>query len=129
VKILTVRQPWAWAFFSAGKDVENRSRRTNYRGPLAIHVSRFSDWHEIAEDACSMYGLLRSTVLTRAELEQSIGLIIGVVDVIDCVRDSPSRWAIPEQWHWVVANPRSVHPVQIIGQLGIFERELDLEYS
>jgi ASCH domain len=36
--VLTVRQPWAWAIIHGGKDVENRSWRTKYRGPLLIHA-------------------------------------------------------------------------------------------
>jgi hypothetical protein len=38
VKALTMRQPWAWATIYGGKDVENRRRRTAYRGPLLIHA-------------------------------------------------------------------------------------------
>lgn len=35
---LTVRQPYAWAISCGGKDVENRGRRTHYRGPVAVHA-------------------------------------------------------------------------------------------
>lgn len=38
MKAITVRQPWAWAIASGEKLVENRSRGTTYRGPLAIHA-------------------------------------------------------------------------------------------
>lgn len=40
MRILTVRQPWAWAIIHGGKDVENRVRNIagDYRGPIAIHV-------------------------------------------------------------------------------------------
>lgn len=39
MRILTVRQPWAWAIIHGGKDVENRVRNIagDYRGPIAIH--------------------------------------------------------------------------------------------
>lgn len=126
-KVLSVRQPWAWAIVEAGKDVENRSRPTKHRGPLAIHVSTFHKWHEIAVDAQSMSGLIRQTSLTRGDLEKSLGCVIGIVDVVDCIRDSSSRWAIPGQWHWVLDNQRRVRPVPIVGRLGIFEREIELE--
>lgn len=36
MRILSVRQPWAWALVDGWKDVENRSWRTAYRGPIAI---------------------------------------------------------------------------------------------
>lgn len=38
MKAITVRQPWAWAIAYAGKDIENRSAGSSYRGPLAIHA-------------------------------------------------------------------------------------------
>ena len=41
MRVLTVRQPWAWAIIHGGKDVENRTRNLAgaYRGPVAIHVA------------------------------------------------------------------------------------------
>jgi len=39
VKIISVRQPWAWLLFH-GKNIENRTWRTSYRGPLLIHASQ-----------------------------------------------------------------------------------------
>ena len=42
MKILSVRQPWAWLLFN-GKDIENRTWRTSYRGPLLIHASLGKD--------------------------------------------------------------------------------------
>lgn len=40
MRILTVRQPRAWAIIHGGKDVENRTRNIagDYRGPVAIHA-------------------------------------------------------------------------------------------
>lgn len=45
LRILTVRQPWAWAIIHAGKDVENRTRNIagDYRGPVAIHAGLQDD--------------------------------------------------------------------------------------
>lgn len=49
MKVLTVRQPWAWAIFHAGKNVENRTwqPRSIKRGDtIAIHVAKkvVDDW-------------------------------------------------------------------------------------
>ena len=33
MKILSVRQPWAWLIVAGHKDIENRKWRTSYRGP------------------------------------------------------------------------------------------------
>ena len=41
-RILTVRQPWAWAIIHGGKNVENRVRNIagDYRGPVLIHAGK-----------------------------------------------------------------------------------------
>lgn len=45
LRILTVRQPWAWAIIHGGKDVENRVRSLGpYRGVVAIHAGLTDDW-------------------------------------------------------------------------------------
>jgi hypothetical protein len=43
MKALSVRQPWAWAIIHAGKDIENWTWRTHYRGEVAIHASSKMD--------------------------------------------------------------------------------------
>ena len=47
LRVLTVRQPWAWSLIEGGKDCENRVRNIagSYRGPVAIHagLARFED--------------------------------------------------------------------------------------
>jgi hypothetical protein len=42
--VLTIRQPWCWAITHAGKTVENRSWKTEYRGPLWLHAGARSRW-------------------------------------------------------------------------------------
>ena len=42
-RILTVRQPWATAIIRYGKDVENRTWMTDYRGRVWIHAGLKSD--------------------------------------------------------------------------------------
>lgn len=37
-RVLTVRQPWAWAIAFGGKNPENRTQAWHYRGPLVIHA-------------------------------------------------------------------------------------------
>ena len=39
-RLLTLRQPWAWLVVFGGKDVENRSWTTEYRGPILIHAGK-----------------------------------------------------------------------------------------
>jgi hypothetical protein len=50
VKVLTIRQPWAHAILHLGKDVENRSWRTRYRGLLLIHAAARPERKEAGRD-------------------------------------------------------------------------------
>ena len=45
MKALSIKQPWAWLIVNGFKDVENRTWRTKYRGPLLIHASKAKDEH------------------------------------------------------------------------------------
>lgn len=38
MRALTVKQPWAELIITGLKDVENRSRRTTFRGRFAVHT-------------------------------------------------------------------------------------------
>jgi hypothetical protein len=59
VRILTVRQPWAWAIIHGGKTVENRVRNIagDYRGPVLIHVGLRDD-DAAFDPEHPMYGML-----------------------------------------------------------------------
>lgn len=134
MKCLTVRSPWPWAMFELPeeftKDIENRSRRCNYRGPLAIHVSRFHRWNEIGTDLTIVSMRAPGIVMPSQQmLEASLGCIVGIVDVVDCVQDSLSRWAIPGKWHLVLRNRRKVRPVPILGRESMFECPVELEVT
>lgn len=116
-RTLTVRQPWAHLIIEGGKDVENRSWATSYRGTVLIHAGqRFErDGVIFAEKL----GISVSTELPR-------GLILGSVELIACVLDSTSPWAIKGMWHWILANPKPVREqVWIKGQLGLQEAPAD----
>ena len=39
MKVIVIRQPWAWLIVNGFKDVENRSWNTRYRGTLLIQAS------------------------------------------------------------------------------------------
>lgn len=89
IKALTIQQPWAWATIYGGKDVENRRRRTAYRGPLLIHAGKKADpdpeaparllWTTADPEA---YGQPRAAWQAREA-------IIGVVHLADVLTDSP----------------------------------------
>lgn len=143
MRALTIRQPWAWAIARGGKDVENRTWRTTYRGLIAIHAG--ARWEEAgATDRRVMAAAVRDRddngcydPPLRGEFEFPGGnlsrllpdperfplsAIIAVADLHDIVRDSTSDWAIPGQWHWLLRDVRPLaEPVPCIGARGVWE--------
>src|SRR5438128_12301732 len=80
LRVLSRRQPWAWLVVNGYKDIENRSWRTNHRGPLLIHASStLTDFTpEKLDEIERKHGV-------RVPKDAETGGIVGVVDVVDCV--------------------------------------------
>jgi hypothetical protein len=114
VKVLSIKQPWSWLIVNAKKDVENRTWRTHYRGPLYIHAGQGLD--------LLPYFVLGIKLPSPDSLQR--GGIIGKVELIDCTAHSKSKWAEPGLIHLVLANPQPVPFFKCRGQLGIFNVEL-----
>jgi ASCH domain len=111
--LLTVRQPWASAILVAGKDVENRTRSTNYRGRLWIHAGRAT-----AQAESDHWARERGVWIPDEPLPR--GVILGCVELVDVVRDSDSPWAAPDHWHWLLRWPMLLaRPVELKGSLGL----------
>lgn len=112
VRVLSVRQPWSGAFFLHGKDVENRSWKTDYRGPLVIHASGGATCDDPR-------GLLAKKPDSNA---WEYGALIGIVTLVDCVFDqSKSGWAVAGAWHWMIKKPELfTRPIQMKGKLNLW---------
>ena len=124
IRVISLRPIWAWCAINAGKDVENRTWRTNYRGPLAIHAS--GNTRGIADDCDAADAIIRPA---RVPDLVPLSAIVGVVDLVDVVRDSRSRWAARGCWHWVLRNPRPCEHVDIGGRLGLWTYEGELKWT
>lgn len=134
-KVLSVRQPYASLLVSGVKDVENRSRRTNFRGTVLIHAS--AKMHDIMNQLPTKIFLLGASPVEQQVMKMSkdvvkenlFGCIIGSVDIVDCVQNHPSEWAEKGQWHWVCANAKKFeHPIRDVkGKLGIWEYKGEIE--
>lgn len=140
VKAISIHQPWAWAILdpTARKTVENRTWPTSHRGALLIHASksRASYMREKLIDWPAVYGVPLPPWGTL-----TTGAILGVVEVVDCLRLAEWRArraagcilaALAEPimttaWAegpvcWILENPRQfVTPVPWRGQQGLFE--------
>jgi hypothetical protein len=106
LKVLTVKQPWATMLIAGIKTIENRTFRTRNRGTLAIHAAARVD-REGAQRFPDSVG--------------PTGVVLGTVEVLDCVRDADSPWAMEGYWHWVVGNACAWEsPVAATGRLGLW---------
>ncbi|MBS45322.1 MAG: hypothetical protein CMH83_19560 [Nocardioides sp.] len=132
MKAISVRQPWAGAILTLGKDVENRSRTLgSYRGTVAVHASQnpapataVATVEKITGAPVPFYGA------PSAGIAWDFGAIIGVVDLVDVhtYRDCAdhhgapcSPWAERSGVHLQLARPRVLaRPVPARGQLGLW---------
>jgi hypothetical protein len=136
MRILTVKQPWAWAIIHRGKDVENRSRNLagDYRGMVAIHAGASS----LDPDAYAHPAMQRLEPAGRGAFR--FGEILGLVDLVGVhesgedgcgtgegfgtVIPQCSEWAEGFSHHLVLANPHPLaKPLPYRGSLGL--RRLD----
>lgn len=124
MRVLSVRAPWGYWIFGESlpdgvtiKDIENRTRLTNYCGKVLIQIPSTVDiW--AYEWLSETFGI--SNFCTDNNFKP--GNIIGSVDLIDCVQDHSSKWAMPECWHWILENPVMFDtPIPCKGQLGLFK--------
>ena len=91
---LSIRPAWAWAIIHGGKDVENRSTRTSFRGRFLVHASlalKLSDF-ERATQALRAAG--ERSILPRED-EFAVGGFIGSVELADVAEQCDSPWFAP----------------------------------
>lgn len=128
---LSVRQPWAWALIHGGKDVENRTWSTPYRGPLLIHAGKTptteEDWLLVRErwrwtrEYAPWLATAETIPHPHVAGAFAYGAIIGHVRLVRAERNYPSEWAADGAWHWVVADPTPIDPpIPCRGQQGLF---------
>ena len=105
MKILSIRQPWAYLITRGSKDIENRSWPTKYRGPFLVHASL-----NIDKIGCSEHGLDPDTLQT--------GGIVGMAEIVDCVQADRSKW-FEGPYGFVLKNRRALPFVKWTGALGL----------
>src|SRR6266404_3132831 len=98
MKILSVRQPWATLIVSGAKDIENRTWPTRYRGLALVHASLKAD-DTSSDDIERRFGV-------RMPSELPLGGIVGMTEIVDCVKHSDSKWHMLNHWGFVLANSR-----------------------
>lgn len=128
MKAISIRQPWAWAIVDAGKRVENRPRRWNYRGPILIHASKGVTRNEYQRAAIYIQGVHARFMLGGPRIEVpplealDRGGIVGIAELVDCVDNCDDNWFVGP-WGLVLRNVRPVAFKPCPGALGLFDVE------
>ena len=124
MRTISVRQPYAMLLVRGGKDIENRSWSTEYRGPLLIHAGAKqmtkSDWQWIKD--LVKWNHERGVMvpdITPADIHY--GGIVGMVTLVDVVTASTSGWFDPGGYGWVVTEPKVLPFYVCKGQLGFWD--------
>lgn len=124
MKALSIKQPWAWAICNLPepykKDVENRTRRTNFRGEFLVHASKTFD---------NRGYFWMQHILKKLGYEDSIpkeeefikGAIVGISTIEDCKHFINSKW-FDGPYGYVLTNSAAFKkPIPYKGMLGFFE--------
>ncbi|WP_406646950.1 ASCH domain-containing protein [Aliisedimentitalea scapharcae] len=129
-RALSIRQPWAWAILNAGKDVENRPRRSHYRGPICLHASRYSSMKGFNEFVDFARGMEPEDwpdgVWVPDPDDFQRGGIIGTAEIVDCIEISNSPWFLGP-YGLVLRNVTPVPFIPVKGALGLFRWRENLE--
>ena len=129
MRVLSVKNPWAYLIMHHGKDVENRCKSTKFRGRILIHASKTPDMYAYGHlfgSGAEMRKIHDSLIDNIYDVNKTCGHIIGSVELYDCVQDSKSPWAenLPEpysQYHWLLREPHIFAvPLPARGMLGLW---------
>lgn len=152
MKTVSIRQPWA-SFIAQGiKDIENRTWRTNYRGPIYIHACGPTKFNiELTDPQMkAVLPIIKDIFVggVSGKINSAIpfGAIIGKVDIVDCVINHPSIWAektavdiCPDTgvsiirkgqktiWNWVLENAELFDKpiLNVKGKLSLWDFQLN----
>lgn len=118
IKILSVRQPYAWLIINGLKDIENRDWTTRYRGPLLIHASKQFE-SSVMEEILSRLDVDERLRFPTDRSAFQCGGIVGIVDVVDVVTGSKSKW-FEGAYGWCLEHARPLPFIPLRGSLGLF---------
>jgi hypothetical protein len=117
MKALSIRQPWAWLIVQGHKDVENRTWRTDYRGPFLVHAGYIFDQEGY------LYVTRKMGLALPSPEKFKRGGIVGVAEIVDCVSIYPSLW-FSGPYGFVLRNARTLPFVALSGKPGFFKTEV-----
>ena len=126
IRALTIVQPWAQCITDFGKNVENRSWNTHFRGYFAIHASQ-------KKEPARFENCRHSYKVKLTPDEVPYGAIIGFAELVDVVnkktlKPHTKKWFEGEHGFELANTIRLKKPVKVRGALNFWklsEAELD----
>ncbi|MGC8888337.1 MAG: ASCH domain-containing protein [Verrucomicrobiia bacterium] len=118
MKAITILQPWAWVILYGNKDIENRVWKTEYRGKVLLHAGKNFplDYYYY----CSGYLIQEHKILLPPYDKIPLGAIVGIADLVDCVKKSDSIW-FEGPYGFVLRNVKPLEPIPCKGALNIWD--------
>ncbi len=113
MRALSIRQPWAWLIVNGYKNIENRSWRTNYRGPFLVHAGLKLE-NEAYDQVADRFDI---QLPPPGEIER--GGIVGQSTILDCVENHDSPWFFGP-YGFVLDNSKPLPFRPMRGRLGFF---------
>ena len=111
-----------------GKDVENRSWRTAWQGPLLIHAASGMTMQEY--HAAAAFAATRGVTVPPAN-QLPRGGIVGRVTLVECNQGHyghRSRW-FEGPWGWVLADPQPLRFQPCAGSLRLFVPTIQVDMT
>jgi len=135
IPCISIRQPWAWLILHAGKDIENRTWRSLYTGPVFIHAAKTMtkrDWLQACQfvlgldtGAGTFEPEPKTSIFSRLPFAHTMprGGIVGMVDITQWVDGYPTRWSAGTGGA-MLRNPVAFHRmIPCAGRLGLFRAD------
>lgn len=126
MKVLSVRQPWAWAICDGfalldgtliKKDIENRTWWTSYRGFVLIHSGK--QWHSTGRDELASELWQRYCETIEIPRDMRRGGIVGMARIVNCVSYHESKW-FEGPYGFVLEDQKPLPFLPCRGRQGLF---------
>ena len=138
MKALSIKQPWADLIGSGAKTIETRTWSTAYRGPLLIHAGKKpADFLRLTEKTHYLKGTYCEAIHSedrRFSGFYTLGKALFIAELWHVEPMTPAHEpaahcsVYPGAFAWHLRNIRHIRPVQLTGQLGIFETTIKIEF-
>jgi hypothetical protein len=103
---VSIRQPLASSLVEQPGSFEHPAWETDYRGPLLIHAAKRGPGDPVPDRGGS----------------PPYGALLGLVDLVDCIRTERAGGPDEVGFIWVLANARPfAAPIPYVGRLGLFD--------